>query len=106
MDLLSAIFNAVGDLSSQLVAHSDLIQTLLDLVKFKDNQVRQYAFGLLGDMIKCTGTLLNPVLGNFLMIAIDHLQYNEQMPTTLTVCNNSCWFIGQVCASQNTRIAL
>lgn len=56
-------------------------------------------FGLLGDMVKCMGDLLKPHLPIFIHVAQDHLEYNDQMPTTLTVCNNACWFIGQVAAS-------
>jgi hypothetical protein len=64
------------------------------LLNFKDNTVRQYMFGLMGDMVKHAGSAINKSLDSFLLIAIEHLQYNEQMPTTLTVCNNACWFIG------------
>jgi hypothetical protein len=48
----------------------------------------------MGDMVKYAGSVLAKSLDNFLIMAIEHLQYNEQMPTTLTVCNNACWFIG------------
>jgi hypothetical protein len=57
-------------------------------------------------MAKCMGELLNPVLPNFFAVAIEHLTYDDAMPTTLTVCNNACWFIGQVADSPANRSAL
>lgn len=57
-------------------------------------------------MVKHSGEVLRTVLDNFLTIAIENLQYNDAMPTTLTVCNNSSWFIGQVCASEGAKTAI
>lgn len=57
-------------------------------------------------MVKCMGDLLKLHLPTFIYIAQEHLQYNDQMPTTLTVCNNACWFIGQVAASNVNNGAL
>ena len=60
----------------------------------------------MGDMVKHAGEVLKTVLDSFLTTAIEHLQYNDQMPTTLTVCNNSCWFIGQVCSNEGAKVAV
>ena len=57
-------------------------------------------------MVKHAGSAIHKSLDNFLLIAIEHLQYNEDMPTTLTVCNNACWFIGQVCDSEPARSSI
>jgi len=40
------------------------------------------------------GELLNQALPTFIAVASDQLNYDENMPSTLTVCNNSAWFIG------------
>jgi hypothetical protein len=48
----------------------------------------------MGDMVKCMGELLNQALPTFIGVAVDQLYYDDNLPTTLTVCNNSAWFIG------------
>jgi hypothetical protein len=40
MDLLSALFNALGSQSAGLVVQSDLLQALFHMIKFKDNTVK------------------------------------------------------------------
>lgn len=66
------------------------------MIQFRDNTVKQYVFGLMGDMVKVSGPLISHALPGFIQVAIENMQYNEQQPSTLTVCNNSCWFIGQI----------
>lgn len=106
VDLLGALFNSLGMHSQALIVQSDLFQSLIMLVRVKDNTVKQYAFGLLGDMAKCAGPFMIPHLPVFLKAASEHLQYNDQMPTTLTVCNNACWFIGQVAVQREIAVGL
>ena len=43
------------------------------LLNFKDNTVRQYMFGLMGDMVKHAGSAIHQSLDSFLVIAIEHL---------------------------------
>lgn len=77
VDLLGALFNSLGMHSQALLVQSDLFQSLNVLVRVKDNTVKQYAFGLLGDMAKCAGAFMVPHLPVFLKAAIEHLQYND-----------------------------
>lgn len=73
IDLLSALFNATGNQSQVLLVQSDLLQSLKELIKFKDNTVKQYVFGLLGDMIKNSGQIISPHLPTFIAVALEHL---------------------------------
>lgn len=94
MDLLTSLFSALKEQAQALLVQSDLLNSLCELVLFRDNTVKQYVFGLMGDMVKCMGELLNQALPTFIGVAVDQLYYDDNLPTTLTVCNNSAWFIG------------
>jgi len=94
MDLLTSLFSALKDQAQALLVKSDLLNSLCELVLFRDNTVKQYVFGLMGDMAKCMGQLLNQARPTFIGVAVDQLYYDDNLPTTLTVCNNSAWFIG------------
>ena len=60
----------------------------------------------MGDMVKCMGQLINQALPTFIGVAVDQLCYDDNLPTTLTVCNNSAWFIGKVAAADGTKPVL
>ncbi|TNV74224.1 hypothetical protein FGO68_gene12531 [Halteria grandinella] len=99
IDLICAIFNAMGEQSQGLIVQSDLFQSINNLIQFRDNQVKQYVFGLLGDMTKCAGPLLAHHMNGYTQIAIECIIIQENFQSSITLCNNACWFIGQVAVS-------
>mmetsp|Transcript_40514 Transcript_40514/g.39023 ORF Transcript_40514/g.39023 Transcript_40514/m.39023 type:complete len:232 (-) Transcript_40514:358-1053(-) len=118
IDLISAIFTALQEKSQFLVASSNLVQILLELLESDEVQVRQYIFALAGDMQKCIGDIMKPHMPQLIEQAIANLAYkqdDELVPSSemygsggnslLVVCNNACWCIGEIAvAAQNKDI--
>lgn len=77
IDLISAVFLALGEQSQALIVQSDIIQSVNSLVEMNDNQVRKYAFGLLGDMAKCAGPLIAPFMNGYIQAAIASLKLEQ-----------------------------
>ncbi len=52
---------------------------LYEMLHFKDNVIKQYIFGLLGDLQKHCSEVFKLHLPQFIMIAIEHLYYNSSV---------------------------
>jgi len=79
------------------------IQMMFELLTFDSNLIKQYTLALLGDAVKLMSDLFRGCIAQFLQVAIQYIEYDQSKPDSakqLTVCNNACWFIGQVIDSR------
>lgn len=113
IELISILFNALGQRAQSLLANppsaqiqqpaaanaNEFISTVLELLDINDANVRQYVFGLLGDMQKhMLSEAFSLQLPQLILSAIDNL-----CSQSLPVCNNACWFLGEVAVVNSNR---
>ena len=83
---------------------NEFISTLYELLKINDYNVKQYVFGLLGDMQKHQlSESFKLQLPQLILMAIDNLIYGDLDQQSSCVCNNACWFLGEVAVDLTNR---
>lgn len=104
IDLISFLLSAIGENSQKLMVQTPFLTMLYELLSFKHNLVKQYVFALLGDSQKFMSDLFRSCIVQFASMAVEHIAYDESQADyskSLAVCNNACWFLGQVIGSRN-----
>lgn len=91
LDLIGGILEGLGPSMNQILSNSPLLNILFVCMKDKYQDVRQSAFGVIGDLAKTAIDYLKNALPQFLPILIANL--NSKAPS---VCNNACWSIGEI----------
>jgi hypothetical protein len=78
------------------------VQTLCELLQFKDQNVREYVFGLLGEIQKHQlSDMFKLQLPQLILMAIDNITFADQQSSF--VQNNACWFLGELASVHNNR---
>jgi len=97
LDLISGLADGLGNGIEPLVANSTLVRLLGECLKDRGPDVRQSAFALVGDLAKTCVNTLKPFLNDFIPILTQNL-----FPDFISVCNNSCWALGEIAVKVNT----
>jgi hypothetical protein len=97
LDLLSGVTQGLGPSVDSLVAacQPPLVEVLSHCVKDKVAEVRQSAFALAGDLAISSFRHLKPAVPQLMPDLISNIGTITD-PSTVSVCNNACWAIGEI----------
>lgn len=91
LDLLSGIIEALGPNVESLIAQSKMLILLKKCMLDREYDVRQSAFGVVGDVAKTCIAQLRGVLNDYMPILVKNLSSNS-----VSVANNASWAIGEI----------
>lgn len=91
LDLMSGIIEALGPSVEELIAKTNTLVLVKKCMLDREYDVRQSAFGVVGDMAKICIGQLRPVLGDYLVILIKNISSSGP-----SVASNACWAIGVI----------
>jgi len=91
LDLISGIIEALGPNVESLIHQSNLFVLLKRCMQDRDYDVRQSAFGVVGDMAKTVIGHLRHMLNEYMPILIKNLASGST-----PVANNASWAIGEI----------
>jgi transportin-1 len=91
LDLLSGIIEGLGPNVESLVSESNLLALLYQCMQDSMADVRQSAFGVVGDLSKTCIGHMRTILGDYIRVLIFHLN-----PNYPSVCNNAAWALGEI----------
>ncbi|PPS08735.1 hypothetical protein GOBAR_AA11919 [Gossypium barbadense] len=95
LDFLSGLTGCFDSGIESLVLQSNLRDMLLKCCRDGAPDVRQSAFGLLGDLARVCPIYLHPRVPEFLYLAVKQLKI-PKLEKTISVANNACWAIGEL----------
>ncbi|GAB5367182.1 hypothetical protein AAMO2058_001207600 [Amorphochlora amoebiformis] len=93
LDLLSGLVEGLGSSIESLVANSDCLALLYECLRDPDPDVRQSAFGLLGDLGKACIGHIKPHLHKFMPVTISNITFDNN---SASLCNNASWALGEI----------
>jgi transportin-1 len=91
LDLIGGIVEGLGSSVEGLVANTNILRLLYQCMQDDSSEVRQSAFGVLGDLARTCIGHLKDVLRDYLAILIQNLS-----ASSYAVSNNACWAIGEI----------
>lgn len=94
LDLIGGMAEGLGSSIAPLVVKSRCRLLLRECLRDEDDDVRQSAFGVLGDLAKYCIVHLKPNLNELLKIISDNLDIEH-----VSVCNNASWALGEIATS-------
>ncbi|KAG4160283.1 hypothetical protein ERO13_D02G227200v2 [Gossypium hirsutum] len=95
LDFLSGLTGCFHNGIESLVLQSNLRDMLLKCCRDGAPDVRQSAFGLLGDLARVCPIHLHPRVPEFLYLVVKQLKI-PKFEKTISVANNACWAIGEL----------
>jgi len=93
IDLLAGIVEGLGPRVKEVLAQTNFIQIVPEVLKDTALNVKQSAFALVGDSAKICPEYLHPFLPQVLPLCAAALRAN----TSASVSNNAAWSIGEIC---------
>jgi len=91
LDLLSGVIEALQRNIEPLVHNSSLLPLLKQCMNDRNYDVRQSAFGVVGDLAKICVNQLRPAIPEFMPLLIKSLDSGNH-----GVSSNACWAIGEI----------
>lgn len=91
LDLVSGIIEGLGPNVESLVADSNLLSLLFRCMQDQTEDIRQSAFGLVGDLARTCIGHLRPVLANYIAVLTKNVA-----PAPAFVSNNATWALGEI----------
>lgn len=96
LDTLSGLVEGLGASIESLVGESNLAELLFYFCQFKDANVRQSAFAVLGELAKVCPSHLRAHVSHFAMLSVDNFAHQALTEEALSACSNACWALGEL----------
>ncbi|EQC25300.1 hypothetical protein SDRG_16823 [Saprolegnia diclina VS20] len=99
LDLVSGITDGLTGSMATLIGPTNILNLVVECVRFHDANVRQSALAVLGDFAKHCPTLVQPHVKEIVPLLLANI--NPEYPS---VCNNASWAFGEVAMKAGAEI--
>lgn len=111
LDVISSIVGSLKESIQPLVEEYNLISVLTGCMEDNDAEVRQAAFGVLGDLAQYCFVVVKPHIKPFVMLCVKYMNVECISVFSFTcrypsVCNNAIWSLGEMVLRAGTDMAL
>ena len=99
IDIIGELCNAIGPKIEPSLVKKGAVPANIFVAacQSRNMQVRQYGCALIGDLIKAAKEYMRGPLGQIVTLLVSYISCDStEIELYLTVCNNSCWTLGEI----------
>lgn len=103
LDMISGLVEGMGASMECLIGQSRLPEFLFHSCQSNDDDMRQSAFALLGEIVKICPSHLASHMAQFSHLAVENFSHAALTEHALPACHNACWAMGEICLVSTTE---